>query len=86
MQTMANGPDFGPITTKLIQDMLGAGVRLTSQADERPDQLAARLQAYTVEITTALALAVGKMESAHIEPPAAHHAAAGRHLKVVPPS
>ena len=87
MHQIADGPDFGPITSKLIQDLLGAGVRLTSQVQDRPDQLASRLQAYTVEITTALALAVGKMEANHAElaaPPAqAHPGRRAAHLSLV---
>ena len=67
MRTVAEGQEFGPITDKLIRDLLNAGVRLTTQVDEHPEQLSSRLQAYTVEITTALAVAVGKIEHAHTE-------------------
>ena len=85
MQTNADGPDFGPITTKLIQDLLSAGVRLTTQVHDRPDQLTSKLQAYTVEMTTALAVAIGKLESTYagtLEEP--RRVVNSRHLKVVP--
>ena len=77
MQKVAEGQEFGPITDKLIRDLLNAGVRLTAQVQDSPEQLTARLQAYTVEITTALALAVGKIELAQTEqaPPAPHRRA-----------
>ena len=68
MQTVAEGQEFGPVTDKLIRDLLAAGMRLTAQVEDRPDQLPTQLHAYTVEITTALAIAVGKLESAETEP------------------
>jgi hypothetical protein len=64
MQTVAEGQEFGPVTDKLIRDLLAAGMRLTAQVADRPEQLPTQLHAYTVEITTALALAVGKLEAA----------------------
>ena len=77
MQTVtggSNGPggaEFGPITDKLVRDLLNAGARLTAQVTVNPEQLGPRLHAYTVEVATALALAVDKLESASTEPAAA---------------
>jgi hypothetical protein len=71
MQTVADGQEFGPITDKLIRDLLNAGARLTAQVTQQPQELGPRLHAYTVEITTALAMAVTKLESAQAEPSAA---------------
>ena len=74
MQTVTGGTDgaeFGPITDKLVRDLLNAGARLTAQVTVNPDQLGPRLHAYTVEITTALAMAVNKLESAQTPPPPA---------------
>lgn len=91
MQTVADGQDFGPITDKLIRDLLNAGVRLTAQVSANPEQLGPRLHAYTVEITTALALAVGKLESAQADPAApqqrrrSKRATAPGHLSLVKP-
>lgn len=70
MQTVADGQEFGPVTDKLIRDLLNAGARLTAQVTENPQQLGPRLHAYTVEITTALAMAVNKLEAAAAEPTA----------------
>jgi hypothetical protein len=67
MQTVAEGQEFGPITDKLVRDLLNAGVRLTAQVSNKPDELVPRLHAYTVEITTALAMAVSKLEAAESE-------------------
>jgi hypothetical protein len=64
MQTVADGQEFGPITDKLVRDLLNAGARLTAQVTQNPHELGPRLHAYTVEITTALAIAVDKLESA----------------------
>lgn len=71
MQKVAEGQEFGPITDKLIRDLLNAGIRLTAHASENPEEFATRLHAYTVEITTALALAVGKLEAERAESAAA---------------
>jgi hypothetical protein len=89
MQTVAEGQEFGPVTDKLIRDLLAAGMRLTAQVADRPDQLPTQLHAYTVEITTAIALAVGKLELAQGEPAAAvvrrrRTARPSGHLSVVP--
>ena len=54
MQTVADGHEFGPITDKLVRDLLNAGARLTAQVTQNPHELGPRLHAYTVEITTAL--------------------------------
>lgn len=70
MQTVADGQEFGPITDKLIRDLLNAGARLTADVTQSPQQLGPRLHAYTVEITTALAMAVNKLESAQADPSA----------------
>jgi hypothetical protein len=67
MQTVADGQEFGPITDKLVRALLNAGVRFTAQVSDNPEQLVPRLQAYTVEITTALAMAVSKLEAAQPE-------------------
>ena len=89
MQTVAKGQEFGPITDKLIRDLLAAGMRLTAQVEDRPDQLSTQLHAYSVEITTALAIAVGKLEAAQAEPaaPPARRRRTNRsasHLALVP--
>jgi hypothetical protein len=70
MQTVADGQGFGPITDKLVRDLLNAGARLTAQVTQHPQELGPRLHAYTVEITTALAMAVNKLESAQADPSA----------------
>jgi hypothetical protein len=70
MQHVAEGSSFGPITDKLVRDLLNAGVRLTTEVSDHPEQLGPRLHAYTVEITTALALAISKLEAEQDEPPA----------------
>ena len=64
MQTVTDGGQgFGPVTDKLMNDLLAAGMRLTAQVQDHPEQLNNRLHAYTVEITTALAVAVGRLET-----------------------
>ncbi len=63
-----DGAEFGPVTDKLVRDLLNAGARLTAQVTVNPDQLGPRLHAYTVEVATALAMAVDKLESSQTDP------------------
>ncbi len=85
---MTHANSFGPITDKLASDLLSAGVRLTTQFDQDPARLARLLQAFTVEITTALTIAVGQLEQTEIAAAAPDFGPVGRprvrHLRPVP--